>query len=131
MPLSMHATREPHLRNKWRRRIAVSALALLFVVPFQAANARRISQLQQSTFGCADISDIEKLGRLTRELPEGDFKNEAIRKYAIARCVELPRWTEIYDDSNSDYVCVRDRQRHCLWVPRQAFKATGMDDGVF
>jgi hypothetical protein len=131
MPLSAHATREPHLRTKWRRRIAVCALILLFIAPFQAANARSVSRLEQRAFGCADISDIEKLFRMTRELPEGDSKNEAIRKYATARCVELPRGTVIYDDSDSDYVCVHDRQHRCLWVPRRSFRATGLDDGVF
>jgi hypothetical protein len=127
----MHATRRSHLRNKWWRWIAVCIPALLLSAPFQAANARAISRLEQPAFGCADINDIEKLARMTREMPEGDFKNEAIRKYAGARCVELPRGTVIFDDSTGDYVCVRDRQHRCVWVPRQRFKATGLDDGVF
>jgi hypothetical protein len=127
----MHATRQPDRTNKWRRWIAICIPALLLAASLQAANARSISRLEQSAFGCAEISDIEKLSRMTRELPEGDSKNEAIRKYATARCVELPRGTVIYNDASSGYVCVHDRQRRCLWVPLQRFKATGLDDGVF
>jgi hypothetical protein len=127
----MDATRQPDWTSKWQRWIAVCIPALLLAGSFQATNARSISRLEQPAFGCADINDIEKLDRMTREAPDGDLKNEAIRKYAVARCVELPRGTVIYNDATGGYVCVHDRQRRCLWVPLQRFKATGVDDGVF
>jgi hypothetical protein len=126
----MHATRQPDSTNKWRRWLAV-CIPILLLASFPAANARSVSQLEQPAYGCANVSDAEKLDRMARELPEGHLKTEAMRKYAVARCVELPRGTVIYNDSANGYVCVHDRQRRCLWVPVQRFKATGWDDGVF
>ena len=70
--------------------------------------------------------------QLARELPRGILKNEAIREYANGRCRALFRGASTtIVKSDGGYVCVRDWQANCLWIPSEAVKETNMDDGVF
>ena len=121
-------------RRKWWHAIAALMLALLLGAASHAANARGIAQLDHPAIGCAYESDIENLVRLAKELPKGDFKFAAIRQYAKAHCVELPRGPVTMYDRLRDYLCVglgRSQPGGCLWVPAQDVKASGVDDGVF
>jgi hypothetical protein len=115
-----------------RRWIAACTLAMLFGAPPRMAQANKFYVLERPTFGCAYKRDIENLVRLAREMPKGPLKNEAIREYANARCKALFRGaTMVIVRSDGGYVCVRDWQANCLWVPQQAVRETPLDDGVF
>jgi hypothetical protein len=118
-------------RPTWLRWTAACALALLFGTP-QPAHANKFYRLERPTFGCAHKRDIENLVRLATELPRGLLKNEAIREYASAHCKQLFRGAAMtIVRSDGGYVCVRDWQVNCLWIPQEAVKETYLDDGVF
>jgi hypothetical protein len=110
-------------------------MTILFVLSLLAlaapAHANSYVRLKEPVFGCAEKADMEKLTHLIKDLPSGSFKNEAVRAYADAHCIELTPGTFRIDRGDRTFVCLHRTPFPCLWVPSELTGAPLFDDGVF